>query len=67
MIGWGDLGVWCCGVDGLLVVSSMVVGLGRLFCFDSDRDCRGDSKEEREKEGKKLKFLSNVPNYYILI
>lgn len=62
VIGWGDLGVWCCVVDGL-----PVVGLGRLFCFDSDLDCGGDSKEEREKKTLKLLFLSNIPNYHILI
>lgn len=44
--GWGDLGVWCVGVDGLLVVGSTVVVLCRLFCFDSDWDCRGDCERE---------------------
>lgn len=57
VISWGDLGVWCCGVEELPVVGFTVVGLGRLFCFDSDRDCGGDSKEEREKERGKKKTL----------
>lgn len=47
--GWGDLGVWCVGVDGPLVVGSTVMGLCRLFCFDSDRDCRDCERESREE------------------
>lgn len=53
--GWGDLGVWCVGVDGPLVVGSTVMGLCRLFCFDSDWNCRGDCERESREEVKRQK------------